>query len=87
MADFVLKYADGRGQIHQQVATAASEMVAATSEMATATSEMAAATTAEMAATTVATTPSTVTTTASSTMCERGGRRERQSTHQNQTDQ
>ena len=25
MADFVLKYADGRGQIHQQVATAASE--------------------------------------------------------------
>src|SRR5579872_1321714 len=25
MADFVLKYADGRGQIHQQVATAGSE--------------------------------------------------------------
>ncbi|MBS1855754.1 MAG: type II secretion system F family protein, partial [Acidobacteria bacterium] len=25
MAEFVLKYADGRGQIHQQVATAASE--------------------------------------------------------------
>src|ERR1700736_778466 len=25
MADFVLKYADGRGQIHQQVASAASE--------------------------------------------------------------
>jgi hypothetical protein len=25
MADFVLKYADGRGQIHHQVATAASE--------------------------------------------------------------
>src|SRR5438477_8756227 len=25
MADFVLKYADGRGQIHQQVATAATE--------------------------------------------------------------
>ena len=25
MADFVLKYADGRGQIHQQVATAPSE--------------------------------------------------------------
>src|SRR5437763_2219721 len=25
MADFVLKYADGRGQIHQQVATAANE--------------------------------------------------------------
>ncbi len=25
MADFILKYADGRGQIHQQVATAASE--------------------------------------------------------------
>src|SRR5205809_2262955 len=25
MADFVLKYADGRGQIHRQVATAASE--------------------------------------------------------------
>jgi type IV pilus assembly protein PilC len=25
MADFVLKYADGRGQIHQQIATAASE--------------------------------------------------------------
>ena len=25
MADFVLKYADGRGEIHQQVATAASE--------------------------------------------------------------
>src|ERR1700704_612313 len=25
MADFVLKYADGRGQIHQQVATASSE--------------------------------------------------------------
>src|SRR5215467_261327 len=25
MADFVLKYADGRGQIHQQVATAVSE--------------------------------------------------------------
>ena len=25
MAEFVLKYADGRGQIHQQVATAGSE--------------------------------------------------------------
>ena len=25
MADFVLKYADGRGQIHQQVASAGSE--------------------------------------------------------------
>ena len=25
MADFVLKYADGRGQIHQQVATATGE--------------------------------------------------------------
>jgi len=25
MADFVLKYADGRGQIHQQVAAAANE--------------------------------------------------------------
>ena len=25
MAEYVLKYADGRGQIHQQVATAASE--------------------------------------------------------------
>jgi type IV pilus assembly protein PilC len=25
MAEFVLKYADGRGQVHQQVASAASE--------------------------------------------------------------
>jgi hypothetical protein len=56
-------------------------MATASTEMATASTEMAAASTMAAASSTMATAAST----ASSTMCERGGWRERQDAGQNQT--
>src|ERR1700730_335198 len=63
----------------QQKVTPPHEIAPATTEMAATTTEMAATTT-EMAATT---TEMAAATTEASTMCERGGRRERQSARQN----
>jgi hypothetical protein len=62
-----------------------SEMATGTSEMATASTEMAAAATEASTMAAASSTMATAASTASSTMCERGGWRERQDAGQNQT--
>jgi hypothetical protein len=68
-----------------EMATGTSEMATGTSEMATASTEMAAAATEASTMAAASSTMATAASTASSTMCERGGWRERQDAGQNQT--